>query len=158
MKITLKQSLSSLCIIVVMLISSSVYSQTPGDHPMKREGIREKMKARMLEIFEQLHLSPEQEEQLKAHRNKHREKAGGFLQSIRAKRDEMRSELQEEELNMERVYALHAELKDLYSKKADHRLEGILEVRKILTPEQFKKFCELRKELRSERRGKGKFY
>ncbi|MDR4504503.1 MAG: periplasmic heavy metal sensor [Candidatus Scalindua sp.] len=156
-KVTLKQFVYSLCIIVVMLFSSNVYSQTSGDRSLKHEAVREKMKARMLEIFKQLNLSPEQEKQLKAHRNKHRESAGVFRQSIRAKKEEIRIELQEEVLNMEKINKLHSELKNLYSTKADHRLEGILEVRKILTPQQFRKFSELRKDMRAERKGRGKF-
>ena len=105
------------------------------------------MKARMLEVFKQLDLSPEQEEQLQAHRNNHRGQGREFRESLRAKKEAIRNELQNEELNMEEIYKIHNELKGLLSNKADHRLEGILEVRKILTAEQFRKFCELKKDM-----------
>ena len=36
---------------------------------------------------------------------------------------------------------------------ADHRLEGILEVRKILTPEQFQKFNEIKEKDWGEKKG-----
>jgi len=39
---------------------------------------------------------------------------------------------------MEKINKIHSELKGLYSQKADHRLKGILEVRKMLTPEQLR--------------------
>ncbi len=59
---------------------------------------------------------------------------------------------------MENVYKIHNELKDLLIQKADHRLEGILAVRKLLTAEQFRKFCELRKEMRQMKKRKKEFY
>ena len=109
--------------------------------------MREKMKARMLEVFKQLNLSHEQEKQLKAQRNKHREQTEEIRKSLKTKREEIRNELQKQELNMEKINKTHSELKDLRSKTADLRLEGILEVRNILTTEQFKKFCELKKDI-----------
>ncbi len=59
---------------------------------------------------------------------------------------------------MEEIYKIHNGLKGLLSKKADHRLEGILEVRKILTTEQFRKFCELRKGMHPMKKRKKEFY
>ncbi len=147
MKVSFKLFVYSLGIIGVMLLASNVYSQPIERHPPGHEAMREKMKARMLEVFKQLDLSPEQEEQLKAHRNNHRKSGGEIHKSVKAKREEMKDELQKQELNMEKINNIHTELKDIMSKKADHRLEGILEVRKILTTEQFVKFMELKKDI-----------
>lgn len=149
MKANFKQFVYSFGIIGVMILTSNIYAHTPGDHSPEHEAMREKMKARMVEVFKQLDLSPEQEKQLEAHRNKHREQAEEFRKSIKAKREEIRNELQKQELNMEKINKIHSELKSLRSKKADHRLDGILEVRKILTTEQFVKFCELKKDIHS---------
>ena len=41
---------------------------------------------------------------------------------------------------MEKINKLNSELKVVYSDMQDKRLEGILEVRGILSPEQFAKF------------------
>ncbi len=151
MRVDLKQLICLFGIIVIML-TSNVYAQTPDGNSSGYEAKREKMKARMLEVFKQLDLSPEQEEQLKSHRNKHREQAKEFRKNIKAKKEEIRNELQKQELNMEKVNEIHSEFKALRSKKADHRLKGMLEVRKILTPEQFAKFCELKKDLHSKKK------
>ncbi len=91
---------------------------------------------------------------MEAHRNKHREQSKEFWKSIKAKKEEFRNELQKQELNMEKVNEIHSDLKALRSKKSDHRLKGMLEVRKILTPEQFVKFCELKKDLHSKKKWK----
>ena len=158
MNARLRQVIYSLGIVGVMLLTSNVYSQPPGDRFDRHEEMREKKKARMLEVFKQLDLSPEQEEQLQAHRDNHREQGREFHESLRAKKEAIRNELQNEELNMEEIYRIHNELKGLLSNKADHRLEGILEVRKILTAEQFRKFCELRKEMRPMKGRRKEFY
>ncbi len=158
MNARLRKVIYSLGIVGVMLLSSNVYSQSPEDNFDRHEEMREKMKARMLEVFKQLDLSPEQEKQIQAHRDNHREQGREFRESLRAKKEAIRNELQKEELNMEEIYKIHNELKGLLSKKADHRLEGILEVRKILTAEQFRKFCELRKDMHSMKKRRKEFY
>ena len=147
MNVRLRKVIYTLGIVGVMLLTSNVYSQPQGDRFNRSDEMREKMKARMLEVFKQLDLSPEQEEQLKAHRKNHRGQEKEFRENMKAKKEAIRNELQNEELNMEEIYRIHNELKDLLSNKADHRLEGILEVRKILTAEQFRKFCELKKDM-----------
>lgn len=162
MNVRLKQITYTLGIVGVMLLTSNVYSQPQGDRFNRsdemRNEMREKMKAKMLEVFKQLDLSPEQEEQLKAHRKDHRGQGKEFRENMKVKKEAIRNELQKEELNMENVYKIHDELKDLLIQKADHRLEGILEVRKILTAEQFRKFCELRKEMHPMKGRKKDFF
>ncbi len=158
MNVRLRQVIYSLGIVGVMLLTSNVYSQPQGDSVNRHEEMREKMKARMLEVFKQLDLSPEQEEQLQTHRKNHRGQGREFRENLRAKKEAIRNELQNEELNMEEIYKIHNELKGLLSNKADHILEGILEVRKILTAEQFRKFCELRKEMHPMKKRRKDFY
>lgn len=162
MNYRLRQIIYTLGIIGVMLLTSNVYSQPQEDRFNRsdemRNEIREKMKAKMLEVFKQLDLSPEQEEQLKNHRKNHRGQGKEFRENMKAKKEAIRNELQKEELNMENVYTIHNELKDLLIQKADHRLEGILAVREILTAEQFRKFCELRKDMHPMKGRKKDFF
>ncbi len=158
MNIRLRKVIYTLGIIGVMFLTSNVYSQPQGDNVNRHEEMREKMRAKMLEVFKQLDLSPEQEEQLKTHRKNHRGQGKEFREDMKAKKEAIKNELQKEELNMENVYKIHNELKDLLIQKTDHRLEGILEVRKILTAEQFRKFCELRKEMHPMKRRKKDFF
>ena len=158
MNIRLRKAIYTLGIVGVMLLASNVYSQPPEDRFNSSDEMREKMKAKMLEVFKQLDLSPEQEKQIKTHRKNHRGQGKEFRENMKAKKEAIRNELQKEELNMENVYKIHNELKDLLIQKADHRLEGILEVRKILTAEQFRKFCELRKEMHPMKKRKKDFF
>jgi Spy/CpxP family protein refolding chaperone len=59
---------------------------------------------------------------------------------MRQKMASLRQELEKSELNMQVIYQTNNELKQLQTQMLDNRLERILEVRKILTPGQFKKF------------------
>lgn len=162
MNVRLRKAIYTLGIVGAMLLTSNVYSQSPEDRFNRpneiREEMREKMRAKMLEVFKQLDLSPEQEEQIRTHRKNHREQGREFWENLRTKKEAIRNELQKEELNMGEIYKIHNELKDLLIQKADHRLEGILEVRKILTAEQFRKFCELRKGIHPMKGRRKEFY
>ncbi|GAX60965.1 P pilus assembly/Cpx signaling pathway, periplasmic inhibitor/zinc-resistance associated protein [Candidatus Scalindua japonica] len=158
MNIKLKQVFFTLSIVGVTLLSSNVYSQPPGEHFNRHQEMREKMRAKKQEAFKQLDLSPEQERLIQAHRENHRGQKSEFQENMRVKKEAIRNELQKEEFNLEKIHAIHNELKNLILEKADHRLNGILEVRKILTAEQFRKFCELRKEMRPMKGRRKGFY
>ncbi|MBI4396110.1 MAG: Spy/CpxP family protein refolding chaperone [Elusimicrobia bacterium] len=105
------------------------------------------------EVHQQLNLTPEQEKKLEEHRRTHREQAKALHEEQKQKREALRQELEKPELDMAKVKALHDEMKGVHDKLADHRLDGILEVRQVLTPEQFKKFQELTRD-HWEKKGK----
>ncbi len=147
MKPNVKKLIYSLVITGVVLLAPNTYSQPTERHSPEHKAMREKVKARMIEVFKQLDLSPEQEKQLRVHRNKHREQEKNFHESIRSKSKEMKIELQKQELNVAKIDKINSELKSVKSKRDDHMIEGILEIRKILTAEQFTKFTELTKGL-----------
>jgi len=104
------------------------------------------------EMHKQLGLSEEQEKQLEEHRNKFRAGSEGMREQIKVKREEIRTELQKSDFDVNKVKQSHEELKALRNKKDDARLDGILEIRKVLTDEQFKKFMELKDDFK----GRGK--
>ncbi|MGA1823786.1 MAG: Spy/CpxP family protein refolding chaperone [bacterium] len=96
------------------------------------------------DIYQELDLSPAQAEQLQNLRTTHREMATQFNTEIKAKKEELKEALQKQELDMEKVNQLHAELKVIINLREDNRLKKILEVRKILTHEQLIKFLEVK--------------
>ena len=96
-------------------------------------------------MSKELGLTPEQEKQLEDYRAQNKEKVKDIHGKIKDKRKELREELQNQELDIARVAQVHSELKALEAQAEDNRLEGILKVRSILTPEQFRKFGEFTK-------------
>ena len=131
----------SLFIAGLILLGSNAYSKSFGD-PGNGE-MQKRMESRFTEVSKELNLSAEQQKQLESHRKQHREQNVALYYDMKKKRDEIKSELQKPELNMNKINQLHTEFKALMGKIEDDRLNGILEVRKILKAEQFTKFMEL---------------
>ncbi len=147
---------------VLFLTASFGWARWPGDGegPGPRGDGKGRMEEHMKRVEKQLNLSPEQQKKLEEHRAAHRDEAKKFFGEVKQKREEMRTELEKETIDEAKVKAINEELKALGARLADHRLAGILEVRRILTPEQFKKFQELagprgKDKGRGGRRGRG---
>jgi len=105
----------------------------------------ERMEGRMKRLHEQLHLTPDQEKKLKEHRQAHRAEGKKLRDAMKAKHEALEAEMSKPNFDEGKVKSLHSELAALRTQMEDHRLQGILDVRKILTPEQFAKFRELTK-------------
>ena len=94
-------------------------------------------------IYAQLHLTDEQKKQLEDNKQKNREQKKVLFGQMKSARESLRQEFMKPDMDMSKVNAIHAQIKTLQAQMADDRLNSILAVRKILTPEQFKKFHEL---------------
>ena len=55
------------------------------------------------------------------------------------KREALRAELEKPKVDSGKAKSINEELKALHNKMAEQRLAGVLQVREILTAEQFKK-------------------
>lgn len=104
-----------------------------------------RFEARRKEVEDKLNLTPEQRDKLHALKDRQRKESLELRHSLRQERETLRQELQKETLDQAKVKAIHGKIKDLQSQMADHRLDGILAVREILTREQFQKFLDLTK-------------
>ena len=105
-----------------------------------------KWEEKVKEMNKQLGVTEEQEQKLKEHREKNQAKMQTLRDQLKEKKEAIRQELEKTEFNEAQVKALQNEIKNLQNQKEDIQLEGILEVRKILSQEQFKKFSEKMKE------------
>ena len=102
--------------------------------------VKGKMEARRQELYKDLNLTAEQKKMLDENKGKHREQMKALFNNIQAQEAAMRQELQKQNLDTGKIDQLNNELKKLQSQLLDQRLAATLEVRKILSPEQFKKF------------------
>jgi len=132
-------------ILIALFLANNASAQGQG-MPVKNFETKEMGKARWeerrAEMHKQLGLTADQEKQLEEHKTAHKNGMNLLYENIKTKRKELAEELQNEELDMEKLMKIHAELKVLNGQKEDSRLESILEVREILTPEQFATFIE----------------
>lgn len=93
-------------------------------------------------IFEELGLSQEQKNQLKLIRENSEKSRENLKTLMSEKRQQLTAALQATTLNEQEVTRIHNELKGLKNQQEDQRLAFILEIRKVLTAEQFAKFDE----------------
>lgn len=130
--------------------ASAVLAQNEPKGMIERQQRWEEGVTRM---HQQLNLTPDQEAVLEEHRKTHWQEMKTLFEQIRAKKDELGKALQNPQLDMNQVTALHNQLKDLKIKKEDLRLKGILEVREVLTPEQFAQFMQMKKSFKNKKWG-----
>ena len=109
-------------------------------------------------IKAELGLTDEQAAKLRDHRQAHRQAGMALWQDARAKREALKAELEKPNFDENKVKSLQAAARAAQEKLQDHRLQGIIDAKKILTPEQFAKFQAIMKEKRGQwgnRRGGG---
>ncbi len=146
--------LVSIVVVGILGFSSFVYAQPAGDYTDEEVTMIKQRRARratmQAKLKEALGLTDEQVQQLDAQRNQHQGEIKESRQTMKQLREEFKLETEKTEIDEAKLKSIHAHMKTVLNKIADQRLEGILQLRKILTPEQFKKFNELR----GKRKGK----
>jgi len=107
-------------------------AQTPKQHRWEKRG----------DFIEMLNLTPEQKEQIQKQHSLNRQKWSGLRDSIRAKRLELKQELEKPTIDKGRVDNIVAEIKILMGEQFQQRVDDIISMKQILTPDQFKKLEE----------------
>ncbi len=95
------------------------------------------------EIYSQLNLTDDQKKQLEANKQQHRVKMENIRQAIKTDKQMLKEELMKPRLDIPKINAVHGQIKSLQNQMEDDKLDSILAVRTILTPEQFLKFVNL---------------
>jgi len=116
-----------------------------------KEEHRKEWQEKKAKMYEKLGLTDEQKQALKVHKENHRSETKALRKQIKEKRKAFRQALEDPTTDESAIMAANNEVKALTNSLADDRLNGILEVRKILTPEQFKKFNEIKKKHRKKK-------
>ncbi len=127
----------------LLLILTVARAQTPCPKP--EEG-REHRKGPFREQLKTLNLTAAQTEQLTAQRKEKREAMKNLRESLKAKRRELREELYKENTDKAKIESIASELKKLNAQRIDRHVQGILQMKAMLTPEQFKKLSSLKQE------------
>jgi len=98
---------------------------------------------RVQEIFNQLNLTDDQKKQLEVNKEQHRAKMQSARQAMKAYKEALQEEIMKPRLDMPKINEIHGQIKALQSQMEDVKLNSILTVRSILTPDQFLKFINL---------------
>jgi len=93
-----------------------------------------------------LNLSGTQEKQLKDIKQKQRDAKKSIFEQMKANREAFESEIVKATPDMSKINDLQTQIKTIQSQMADDHLSFILDIKKLLTPEQFAGYMALEKE------------
>lgn len=110
-------------------------------HHSKRRGNGKRLK----KLLQQLDLTPQQSEQIKAIRDRFERENETLDEAISTQHQEMRSLLANELASSQELKQKHQQLQNLHLELSNNRFQNMLEVREVLTPEQRRQLAELRK-------------
>ena len=102
-----------------------------------------KMEQKRQKMWDELNLTADQKKQLEANKTKNREGMKASFEKMKSCRESLKQELMKPDLDMGKISAIQSEIKALEAQMTDAHLNSVLEVRKILTHEQFEKFISL---------------
>lgn len=154
MKVKFKQIVVSLGVVAMLLSSAAdAYSFCCG--PERGQRYKQRM---MDNLVKELGLSSEQQEKIRKQRIEQMEQRKKLRGRLRSKKLELKQELDKKDVDKKKVYALVAEIESLMGDQLEQRVEKILSMKRILTPEQFEKFQQKTESFkgRAVRKQKGK--
>lgn len=142
----------AVAIIAAMLFSlSGAYAYEGGDTP-KNEARRD---AHFKKMTEELKLTSEQQEQLTKDREEFFSKSKDVREKMKAVRTDLKAELDKPSIDKARVDSLVAEMKNLVGTQIQIRVDKVIAMKKVLTPEQYQKMKESKKDWKNGKSGKG---
>jgi Spy/CpxP family protein refolding chaperone len=168
----MKVGITYLVLAAVLLFSNAAYADRGGsecDSDGGRGG-RESMgrhegkgKA-MDEAMQEIGITADQQKKIKKLKDKHKGQAQKVRSQMKAKKEAIRNELNKPDSNDKKIRGLVDESTDLYRRQTELRIEGIRDIKNVLTPEQFEILQrkleikkEVRKQMKKQKRGKKRF-
>ena len=138
----LKAASLNMAVAAALLMAPTAYADWDG------HGGKGNMEEHVQKVFDKLGLSAEQKKQLKENREKHRAGREAQRKAMKENMKAMGEELKKQDYDVAKVTAIVEQGKQLHNQMADEHLAALLEVRKILTSEQFAKFSRMMEEKR----------
>ena len=155
----MKRTVLLLILAITFLSVNSVYAESSWKG--HGEGYKKQHQARKEEMYKELGLSEEQQVQIKEHRERSHAKMKTIKESLKKQRENLREILSRYDADPTEIEKIALEIKYLNSQLIDHRIAAVLEVKTILTPEQFTKFQEkmnkAKKKMWEGKKGKGHY-
>lgn len=143
----LKYPLMGMTIVLMALYAPLALADNSPDaaKPMQEQGgghhgQKDDMMAKVL------NLSEDQVKQLQDLHQKERDTMKSTFEQLKAAHQAFEAEISKASPDMTKVDAAQAQIKTITGQMADNRLNSLLEVKKVLTPEQFSGYLALKKE------------
>ncbi|MBF0504317.1 MAG: Spy/CpxP family protein refolding chaperone [Candidatus Omnitrophica bacterium] len=103
-------------------------------------------------------LTDAQKKQLKENFKKQKEAMKAVFEQMKTNKEALNQELAKPDSDMNKISQIQTQIKTLQAQMVDDRLNSILEVKKILTSEQFAKFLEFKAKHKFGKHGHHKGY
>ena len=117
-----------------------VYAQKDTDSYRSRQKWGSEKREKFDKMIEKLGLSDEQVAQLKEHKQAKMESREKLYSALSEQKKALKEELEKPESDNARIKQIADSIKQAQSEMVDERIRGILEVKAILTPEQYSEF------------------
>jgi len=130
----LKKSLSAV-VLALLVVTTPAFAA--GDNP--NQAMQRRWRK---DIIKSLDLTAEQKEQIEKQHSINAQSWGKLRDELRTKRRELKQELEKPDIDRNRINAIVAGVKVLMGEQLELRVNNILAIKQILTPEQFKKLQE----------------
>ncbi len=118
---------------------NAVTDKDPSHHGGDWHGQRDHMMAKVLNLTE------DQEKQLKDSREKQETAMKSVFEQMKATREAFDAEIVKATPDMNKINDIQTQLKTIQSQMLNNHLNSLLEIKKILTPEQFAGYMALEK-------------
>ena len=134
-------------ILILMLFSSGGAELAPAWGNLRAAHtdmmlVKNVSKEDMAALYDRLNLTEQQRLQLEENRRKHHARMKTLTDQLTATQQQLNKELERPVLDKSRIDQLKDQLDRLQNELTALRLKGILDVRAILTPEQYEIFTE----------------
>ena len=139
----------SLLIAAMALSSSIVYADNGGNFVGGSDSFKGGHECQLRKhhlMSRVLNLTEDQQKQFKEIKKKQRETMKNAFEQIKSNREALNAEIVKAAPDMNKINDLQAQFKTIQSQMADNRLNSLLEIKKIMTPEQFAGYMALEKE------------
>ena len=133
---------------ILVAIALGLVFSGAANAKMSEEEAGQPNKDKRDQVIRQLNLTPQQEVQIKQLQMLNRQKAKELFRRLKEKRRELADELDKARSNPIKIRTLITELKDIQGRLIEKRVEDVLKMKEILTPEQYQKFSETLKSMR----------
>jgi len=146
---------------VLISLTPAVYSQSMNNASQDKENVQGKntgfnKKEARQKFLDSLNLTDEQKEKLKEQNAVYKDKNKELKKQIRAKRKELRDELNKGTIDKKKIYPIVSQISSLSAQQLRQMVDRIISTKEILTPEQFKEFQEKVKNIRQRIRQRNK--
>jgi Spy/CpxP family protein refolding chaperone len=142
-----KTKIAGLAVTLMALSAPMVYADNGGGDKDSthqdgdwHHGQKDNMTAQIL------NLSEDQQKQLKDSRQKRKDAMKSIFEQMKTNREAFESEIVKATPDMNKINDIQTQIKALQSQMVDNHLNSILEIKKIMTPEQFAGWMALEKE------------